>query len=53
MLYLADIFFRFEPGCHHLMTASHTPQAKIRAGSQHFPAFFATGVGLFHYKNII
>jgi hypothetical protein len=50
---LADVFFRLEPGCHDLMAAAKTSQAKIRPGSQHKPSLFTAWVFFFHNEHII
>jgi len=50
---LTDIFFRFEPGCHQFVTASHTPQTEVSACAKDQPPFLTAGMGFFHHQNII
>ena len=48
----SNIFFDFQPGRHHFMTAPLAFQAKIHANAQHLKAFAAAGVGLFHFQPV-
>ena len=53
MFHGSNIFFDFKSGGHYFMAAAHTPQAKIRPGSQNLPAEAAAGMGLFHEQYVI
>ena len=51
--HVADIFLRFEPGNHDLVTAARTAKAKIRSRTKHKPLIFSAGVCLLHDQHII
>jgi hypothetical protein len=52
-LHCADILFCLKTGCHYFMTAAHTAEPEVCAGTKYQPAFLSAGVGLFHNQNII